>query len=352
MSRLLSPITIKNVTLRNRIVMSPMCQYSATDGFANDWHLVHLGTRAIGGTGLIISEATAVLPEGRISPGDLGLWKDEQIEPLKRITDFIHSHGSVAAIQLAHAGRKASCALPWNGGAQLNDKNGGWQTVAPSAIPFNQGDITPLALDNAGIRKIIDGFRAAASRAHAAGFKVAEIHSAHGYLLHEFLSPLSNNRKDEYGGSFENRIRLLEQIVDAVKTVWPSENLLIVRISSSDWTEGGWNIEDSVKLAGVLKVMGVDIIDCSSGGNINNAKIPVGPGFQVQFSEAIRKTGILTGAVGLITSAKQAESILQEEKADLILLGRELLRNPYFALSAAKELGDDIMWQNQYLRAK
>lgn len=352
MSRLLTPITIKNLTLKNRIVMSPMCQYSATDGFANDWHLVHLGTRAIGGTGLIISEATAVLPEGRISPDDTGIWKDEQIEPFKRITDFIHSHGSVAGIQLAHAGRKASSAIPLKGGAQLNDKNGGWQTVAPSAIPFNPGDLAPQALDNAGIRKIINGFKSAAARAHTAGFKVVEIHSAHGYLLHEFLSPLTNTRKDEYGGSFENRIRLLEQIVDAIKTVWPSENPLFVRISSTDWTEGGWNIEESVKLAGILKVLGVDLIDCSSGGNIHNAKIPAGPGYQVQFSEAIRKTGILTGAVGLITSAQQAESILQDDKADLILLGRELLRNPYFALSAAKELGEDIMWQNQYLRAK
>jgi len=352
MSLLFSPITIKNVTLKNRIVMSPMCQYSATDGLANDWHLVHLGTRAIGGTGLIISEATAVLPEGRISPGDTGIWKDEQIEPFKRITDFIHSHGSVAGIQLAHAGRKASSAIPWKGGAQLNDKNGGWQTVAPGAIPFNPGDLAPLALDNAGIRKIINGFKSAAARAHAAGFKIVEIHSAHGYLIHEFLSPLTNNRKDEYGGSFENRIRLLEQIVDAIKTVWPSENPLFVRISSTDWTEGGWNIEESVKLAGILKVLGVDLIDCSSGGNIHNAKIPAGPGYQVQFSEAIRKTGLLTGAVGLITSAQQAESILREDKADLILLGRELLRNPYFALSAARELGDEIAWQTQYLRAK
>ena len=332
--------------------MSPMCQYSATDGFANDWHLVHLGTRAVGGTGLIIAEATAVLPEGRISPGDSGLWKDEQIDPLKKITDFVHSHGSGAGIQLAHAGRKASSAISWNGGAQLDDLSGGWQTVAPSAIPFNPGDSTPLALEKEGIRKIINGFKAAATRAHTAGFDVVEIHSAHGYLLHEFLSPLSNQRTDEYGGSFENRIRLLAEVVDAVKSVWPSENPIFVRISATDWTDGGWNIEESVKLAGILKVMGVDLIDCSSGGTNNNAKIPVGPGFQVQFSEAIRKTGILTGAVGLITSAQQAESILQDDKADLIMLGRELLRNPYFALSAARELGDEITWQDQYLRAR
>jgi 2,4-dienoyl-CoA reductase-like NADH-dependent reductase (Old Yellow Enzyme family) len=352
MSKLFTQLTIKNITLKNRIVMSPMCQYSSTDGFANDWHLVHLGSRAAGGSGLIIAEATAVVPEGRITPGDLGLWKDEHIEGLKRITCFIHSHGSVAGIQLAHAGRKASCAVPLNGGAQLDLKNGGWQTVAPGAVPFNTGEKPPEALDKEGIEKIISGFKKAAGRALEAGFKIIEIHSAHGYLLHEFLSPLSNNRTDEYGGSFENRIRLLLQIAGAIKTVWPAENPLFVRISSTDWTEGGWTLEDSVKLAGILKENGVDLIDCSSGGNIHHVKIPAGPGYQIPFSEAIRKTGILTGAVGFITSAKQAESILQEEKADLVLLGRELLRNPYFPLSAAKELDSDVTWPGQYLRAK
>ena len=332
--------------------MSPMCQYSASDGFSNDWHLVHLGTRAAGGTGLIIIEATAVLQEGRITPGDLGLWKDEQIAGLRKITGFIHSRGSVAGIQLAHAGRKASCAVPFEGGTQLDFNNGGWQTVAPSAVPFNQGERAPRALDKNGIANVVAGFKAAASRALAADFKIIEIHCAHGYLLQEFLSPLSNNRNDEYGGSFENRIRLLLQTVEAVKTEWPAENPLFVRISSTDWTEGGWTIEESVKLAPILKGMGVDLVDCSSGGNISNARIPVGPGYQVPFSEAIRKSGILTGAVGLITNPGQAESILQEDKADLILLGRELLRNPYFALHAARELGDDVTWPVQYLRSK
>lgn len=352
MSKLFSPLTIKKITLRNRIVMSPMCQYSASDGFSNDWHLVHLGTRAAGGTGLIIIEATAVLQEGRITPGDLGLWKDEQIAGLRKITGFIHSRGSVAGIQLAHAGRKASCAVPFEGGTQLDFNNGGWQTVAPSAVPFNQGERAPRALDKNGIANVVAGFKAAASRALAADFKIIEIHCAHGYLLQEFLSPLSNNRNDEYGGSFENRIRLLLQTVEAVKTEWPAENPLFVRISSTDWTEGGWTIEESVKLAPILKGMGVDLVDCSSGGNISNARIPVGPGYQVPFSEAIRKSGILTGAVGLITNPGQAESILQEDKADLILLGRELLRNPYFALHAAGELGDDVIWPVQYLRSK
>ncbi len=352
MSKLFSPLTIKKVTLKNRIVMSPMCQYSSTDGFAGDWHMTHYGTRAAGGTGLIIVEATAVSPEGRITPGDLGLWKDEQISGLRGIVSFMHSMGSFAAIQLAHAGRKASCAVPWEGGKQLDDSHGGWQTLAPSAIPFTLGDRSPVALDKEGIRKIISAFRAAAARTRDAGFDIIEIHSAHGYLLQEFLSPLSNHRTDEYGGSFENRIRLLLEVADAVKTVWPAENPLFVRISSTEWTEGGWTVEESVKLASVLKEMGVDLIDCSSGGNIVDAKVPFSPGYQVPFSEAIRKTGILTGAVGFITSAQQAESILQEEKADLVLLARELLRNPYFPLLAAKELGDDIKWPLQYLRSK
>lgn len=352
MTILFSPLTIKNVTLRNRIVMSPMCQYSAIDGFANDWHMVHYGSRAVGGAGLIIQEATAVVPEGRITPGDLGIWSDDHIPTLKKIVNFIHNHGSVAGIQLAHAGRKASCAVPAEGGKQLDFNNHGWQTVAPGDIPFLQEDRKPEPLTKEGIHRVIVSFQEAASRAREAGFKVVEIHAAHGYLIQEFLSPLSNNRNDEYGGIFENRIRLLTEVVDGVKSVWPSENPLFVRISSTDWTDGGWTIEESVKLASVLKEMAVDLIDCSSGGNIYNAKIPLAPGFQVPFSEEIRKTGILTGAVGLITSAAQAESILQEGKADLILLGRELLRNPYFPLSAAKELGVNCEWPQQYLRAK
>lgn len=352
MSKLFSPLTIKNITLKNRIVMSPMCQYTAIDGFTKDWHQVHYGSRAVGGAGLIIVEATAVSPEGRITPGDLGLWTDDHIDGLTRIASFIHQHGAIAGIQIAHAGRKASCEVPHRGGKQLDEKQGGWQTVAPSSIPFIDGDRSPESLTKEGILKVVSGFKAAAGRALVAGFKVVEIHSAHGYLLQEFLSPLSNQRTDEYGGSFENRTRLLRQVADAVKSVWPAENPLFVRISSTDWTEGGWTIEESVKLAYILKEIGVDVIDCSSGGNVYNARVPVGPGFQVPFSEAVRKTGILTGTVGLITTSLQAESILQEEKADLVLLGRELLRNPYFPLLAAKELGEDITWPVQYLRSK
>ena len=352
MSKLFAPLAIKNVILKNRIVVSPMCQYSATDGYANDWHLVHLGSRATGGAGLIMAEATAVLPEGRITQGDLGIWDDSFIPALKRIAEFIHSRGAVSGIQLAHAGRKASCAVPWEGGKQLNITKGGWQTVAPSAIPFNSDDRIPAALDEDGIQKIIHGFAKAAKRALQAGFKVTEIHSAHGYLLFEFLSPLSNHRTDQYGGSFENRTRLLLQVVDAVKSAWPAENPLFVRISSTEWVERGWIPDDSVKLALLLKAKGVDLIDCSSGGNAPYATIPASPGFQVQFSEAIRKTGILTGAVGLITSAQQAEAILMEDRADLIFFGREMLRNPYFPLQAARELGADITWPAQYLRSR
>jgi 2,4-dienoyl-CoA reductase-like NADH-dependent reductase (Old Yellow Enzyme family) len=352
MSKLFSSLIIKNITLKNRIVVSPMCQYSAIDGFTNDWHLVHLGSRAIGGAGLIFTEATAVSPEGRISPGDLGLWNDEHIHGLRRIVNFIHLQGAISGIQLAHAGRKASCAVPREGGNQLDENHGGWRTVAPSNIPFIVEDRAPESLDKENIRKVVSDFKAAARRALIAGFKVVEIHSAHGYLLHEFLSPLSNKRTDEYGGSFENRIRILLQVIDAIKSVWPAENPLFVRISATDWTEGGWTTEESVNLAHILKDIGIDLIDCSSGGNVYNAKIPVSPGYQVPFSEAVRKTGILSGAVGFITTARQAESILQEEKADLVFLAREFLRNPYFPLNAARELGVDVTWPMQYLRAK
>ncbi len=352
MSKLFSSFVIKNITLKNRIVVSPMCQYSSIDGFTNDWHLVHLGSRAVGGAGLVIAEATAVSPEGRITYGDVGLWNDEHIKGLSRIVNFIHLQGAIAGIQLAHAGRKASCAVPGDGGKQLNVEQGGWQTVAPGEIPFIAGDRASTALMKEGIHKIVSDFKASAGRALVAGFKVIEIHSAHGYLLHEFLSPLSNQRTDEYGGSFENRIRLLTEVIEAVKQVWPPENPLFVRISATDWTEGGWTLEESVKLAYVLKDMDVDLIDCSSGGNINNAKIPVSPGYQVPFSEEIRKTGILTGAVGFITTSRQAETILEEEKADIVLLAREFLRNPYFPLVAARELGEDITWPLQYFRAK
>jgi 2,4-dienoyl-CoA reductase-like NADH-dependent reductase (Old Yellow Enzyme family) len=352
MTKLFSNLTIKNVTLKNRIVVSPMCQYSSTDGFTNDWHLVHLGSRAVGGSGLIIAEATAVSPEGRITPGDIGIWKEEHVSGFKKITDFIHTQGSVSGIQLAHAGRKASCAVPWAGGKQLGITDGGWPVLAPSAIPFDDGDRIPVEMDEAGILKVIARFKEAAGRALLAGFKVIEIHSAHGYLLHEFLSPLSNKRNDRYGGSFENRTRLLLQVVEAVRSVWPDKNPLFVRISATDWTEGGWTPDEAVKLASLMKAKGVDLIDCSSGGNVAHAQIPTGPAFQVQFSEVIRKTGILTGTVGLITSARQAETILQEDRADLIFLAREMLRNPYFPLLAAQELGAEISWPVQYIRSK
>ena len=352
MSRLFTPVTIKSITLKNRIAMAPMCQYSAKDGFSNHWHLTHYGARAVGGAGLIIQEATAVTPEGRITPGDLGIWSDEHVEGFKMITSFIHRHGSVAGIQIAHAGRKGSCAVPDLGGKQLDLASGGWQTLAPSDIPFNEGDRVPHQLSKEEILLIVSQFKDAAGRAVAAGYKVLEIHSAHGYLLQEFLSPLSNKRTDNYGGSFENRIRLLTEVVGAVKLVWPEENPLFVRISAFEWVDGGWTIDESVKLATILKDEGVDLIDCSSGGNISNAKIPFGPNYQVLFAEAVKKTGILAGAVGLITSATQAESILNENKADIILLGRELLRNPYFPLFAARELKNDISWPTQYIRAK
>ena len=353
MSKLLSPISIKNVSLRNRIVVSPMCQYSAVDGFANDWHLVHLGSRAVGGAGLIIQEATAVSPEGRITPGDLGLWNDEQIEKLQQITAFIHQHGAVAGIQLAHAGRKASCARPWDGGKQLKKPEGGWQTIAPSAIPFHPDDTSPNGLDAEGIRNVVADFKSAAQRALRAGYKLIEIHAAHGYLIHQFFSPLSNNRTDRYGGSFENRIRLLLEIIQAVQTAWPENLPLFVRISATDWVDGGWDIEESIALSAILKGLNVDLIDCSSGGLVSYAKIPFVPGYQVNFAERIKKeTGILTGAVGLITEVNQAEQILENEQADLILIARASLRDPYFALHAAKTLEEDISLPIQYHRAK
>jgi len=341
------PLKIKSVTFKNRIGMSPMCQYSATDGFASDWHFVHYGSRAVGGIGLIIVEATAVTPEGRITPCDLGLWKDEQIAELKKITEFIHSHGAVAGVQIAHAGRKASHQTPVLGGKQIQVKEGGWLTVAPSAIPFETNEQAPVELTIQAIQTIVDQFKTAAFRARYAGFKVLEIHAAHGYLIHEFLSPLTNQRTDEYGGSFENRTRLMTEIISAVKTVWPDDLPLFVRLSATDWAEGGWNVEETVKLATILKKMGVDLIDCSSGGNIIDQKIQIGPGYQVQFSEAVHKTGILTSAVGMITSTEQASTILNENKADFILFGREILRNPYFALKT-----EGAEWPAQYLRAK
>lgn len=353
MSKLFSPFTLKSITLKNRIVVSPMCMYSCIDGFATDFHLVHLGTRAMGGAGLIIQEATAVLPEGRISYADMGIWKDEHIEKLKEINQFIHEQGSVAGIQLAHAGRKASAETAWNGGRQIQEGANSWLPLAPSAIPFHEKDRTPKALSFEEIRLIVQAFKDAAKRSLQAGFKVLEIHAAHGYLIHEFYSPLSNFRTDEYGGSFDNRIRFLVDIIDAVQTEWPNDLPLLVRISATDWVEGGWTIEDSVRLSIRLKERGVDLIDVSSAANIPKAPIPVAPNYQVPLATQIKQEADMpTAAVGLITGARQAEDILQNNEADLIFMGRELLRNPYFPLQAAKELGVDIAWPKQYERSK
>lgn len=352
-SKLFSPLQIKNITLKNRIVISPMCQYSAEDGFANDWHLVHLGSRASGGAGLIIQEATAVSSEGRISPADLGLWKDEQIEKMQVINRFIISQNSVPGIQLAHAGRKASAEAPWKGGRKLEEAQGGWDTVAPSAVGYHDNEKTPIALDKTGIEKVISDFKATTKRAVQAGFQVLEIHAAHGYLLHQFLSPLSNFRTDEYGGSFENRIRLVLEVVEAVQSEWPKDLPLFVRISATDWAEGGWNIEESVQLSKILKEKGVDLIDVSSGGLVSHQQIPLGPSYQVPFAERIKKeTAIMTGAVGLITESGQAEEIIASGKADLVLFARESLRNPNLGLTFAQELHADVQWPRQYERAK
>ena len=353
-SCLFSPIQLSGVTVPNRVFVSPMCEYSSEDGFSNDWHLVHLGSRAVGGAGLVLTEAAAVLPEARITPQDLGLWKDEHIAGLRRIVDFLHQQGARAGVQLAHAGRKASMARPWAAEQRaLTPKEGGWENVmAPSALPFAENYAPPVALDLAGIQGVTRAFVHAAERAVEAGFDLVEIHSAHGYLLHEFLSPLSNQRSDAYGGSFENRIRLLVEVVDAVRAALPSELALLVRISATDWAEGGWDIEQSVALARVLKQHKVDLIDVSSGGLTPRQVMAVGPGYQTSFAERIRREAeIPTGAVGLITAAAQAEHILRTGQADLVLLAREFLREPYWALKAAGELGDAVSWPAQYLRA-
>jgi 2,4-dienoyl-CoA reductase-like NADH-dependent reductase (Old Yellow Enzyme family) len=353
MTRLFSPISFRDLTLPNRIAVSPMCEYSSQDGFANDWHLVHLGSRAVGGAGLVLTEASAVLPEGRITPHDLGIWKDEHIAPLARIVDFLHAQGAHAGIQLAHAGRKASMNRPWDGEHLLSPAEGGWTEVAaPSAIAFTDKYAQPHELDLAGIERVKAGFAAAARRALAAGFDVVEVHSAHGYLLHEFLSPLSNHRTDAYGGSFDNRIRLLLETVDAVRSEWPANLPLFVRISATDWTEGGWDIEQSVALARLLPQHNVDLVDCSSGGNVSGATIPTGPGYQVPFAARIRsEAGIATSAVGQITSPAQADQIVRTGEADLVLLARQMLRDPYWPLHAAEELGVTVPWPPQYLRA-
>jgi 2,4-dienoyl-CoA reductase-like NADH-dependent reductase (Old Yellow Enzyme family) len=353
MPHLFDPLSIRDITFANRVFVSPMCEYSSTDGFATDWHLVHLGSRAVGGAGLVMTEATAVFPEGRISPQDLGIWKDDQIEALARIVRFIHEEGSVAGMQLAHAGRKASTYRPWEGNGAIPEGAGGWKkVVAPSAIRFSDNYPMPQPLSADGIREVVEAFAGAACRACEAGFRVIEVHAAHGYLLHEFLSPLSNQRMDSYGGAFENRTRIVREVVAAVRKGWPEQFPLFVRISATDWVDGGWDIQQSVELARELKKLGVDLIDCSSGGNAAQAKIPVGPAYQTPFAEQIRRdTGIMTGAVGMITTSSQAEQIVAGGQADAVFLARELLRDPYWPLRAARELGQPTSWPVQYLRA-
>jgi 2,4-dienoyl-CoA reductase-like NADH-dependent reductase (Old Yellow Enzyme family) len=353
MAHLFDPLSIRDLKFANRVFVSPMCEYSSTDGIANDWHFVHLGSRAVGGAGLVLTEATAVLPEGRISPQDLGIWSDEHIEPLARIVRFIYEQGSVAGMQLAHAGRKASTHRPWEGSGAIRESEGGWKkVVAPSALRFADHYPMPQALTHEGIQEVISAFAQAARRACEAGFRVIEIHAAHGYLIHEFLSPLSNQREDAYGGSFENRTRLIREIVAAVRSSWPEQAPLFVRISGTDWVDGGWDVRQSIELARRLKELGVDLIDCSSGGSVPHAKIPVGPGYQTPFAQEIRReTGIMTGAVGMITSSIQAEHIIGTGQADAVSLAREFLRDPYWPLRAARELGQLISWPAQYLRA-
>jgi 2,4-dienoyl-CoA reductase-like NADH-dependent reductase (Old Yellow Enzyme family) len=349
-SRLFEPLTLRGTTFRNRVFVSPMCQYSAADGLPNDWHLVHLGARAVGGAGLVLTEATAVSPEGRISPQDTGIWSEEQAERWSRITAFVKGQGAAAGVQLAHAGRKASTYRPWDSRrGTIPVADGGWRAVGPSPIAFGRY-APPAELDPVGIDGVVDDFEAAARRAARAGFDVVELHAAHGYLLHEFLSPLSNQRADEYGGSFANRTRLLLRVVERVRTAFSGP--LLVRLSATDWTEGGWALEDSVRVAPLLAQRGVDLVDTSSGGLHHAQQIVVEPGYQVPFAEAVRKAGIATGAVGLITEAKQAEEVLAAEQADVVLLARELLRDPHWPLRAAAELGDEIAWPAPYERAR
>jgi 2,4-dienoyl-CoA reductase-like NADH-dependent reductase (Old Yellow Enzyme family) len=350
---LFEPLTLRSVTFPNRIWVSPMCQYSSDDGMPNDWHLVHLGSRAVGGAGLVIVEASGVSPEGRITAWDSGIWSAAHADAFRPIVDFIHAQGSVAGIQIAHAGRKASTDKPWRGGRVIAEGPDSWTPVAPSAISFRDGDPVPHALTTGEIDEVVDQFVRAARLALRAGFRVLEIHAAHGYLLHEFLSPLCNTRDDEYGGSLENRMRLPLRVAQAVRDVWPPELPLFVRISASDWAEGGWDLDQSVELSARLRDLGVDLIDCSSGGAVPHAKIELGPGYQVPFAKAIRERAqIATGAVGLITDAKQAEAIVSDGAADAVLLARQLLRDPYFPLHAAKELGVDAKWPDQYGRVK
>ncbi|MCU1310404.1 MAG: oxidoreductase [Candidatus Angelobacter sp.] len=356
MPGLFDSFQLRGLHFRNRVTVSPMCQYSSVNGFANDWHLVHLGSRAVGGAALVIAEAAAVTPEGRITPQDLGIWDDRHVEMLKRIFDFIAAQGAFAGVQLAHAGRKASTNEPWKGGTPISPEQCGWTPIyAPSPIPFAEGYQVPAPLTVEQIRKVVQDFAAGARRALAAGASVVEIHAAHGYLLNSFLSPLTNKRNDEYGGSFQNRIRLLCEVLQAVRSVWPEQNPVFIRISATDWADGagGWTIEDSIALSKILKPLGADLIDCSSGGNLPNVKIPVGPGYQVPFAERIRKeAGIPTAAVGMITEAAQADQTIRTGQADIVLFAREMLRNPYWPLYAARRLHQDVQWPNQYQRAK
>jgi 2,4-dienoyl-CoA reductase-like NADH-dependent reductase (Old Yellow Enzyme family) len=350
---LFDPLSLRSVTLRNRIAMSPMCQYSAVDGRATDWHLVHLGARAVGGVGLVVAEATSIEDRGRISPGDLGLWDDGQIEPLARVVRFVEAEGAAAGVQLAHAGRKASTRAPWEGGTALGPAEGGWPVVGPSPLPFSPESPVPEALDAAGIRAVVRAFGDAARRARAAGVRVVEVHAAHGYLLHQFLSPLSNHRTDAYGGTFENRTRLAREVVEAVRAAWPEELPLLVRISATDWVPGGWDADQSVELCRALARLGVDLVDVSSGGLVPRASVPVGPGYQSSFAERIRReAGVATGAVGMITSPEQADHVIRSGQADLVFVARELLRDPHFALRAARVLGAEGSWPRQYLRAR
>ena len=352
MPHLFEPLTLRGLTFPNRVFVSPMCQYSSADGLPNMWHAVHLGSRAVGGAGLVMTEATAVTPDGRISPEDLGIWSDAHADALAPIVAFIKQQGRVSGMQLAHAGRKGSTRRPWSGHGAVGVAEGGWTPVGPGTVPFAPDYPVPDALDAAGLVAIVAAFRSAARRARAIGIEVAEVHAAHGYLLHEFLSPLSNTRTDAYGGSFDNRVRLCLEVVDAVRGEWPESLPVLVRISATDWVEGGWDIEQSVALARRLANHGVDLVDCSSGGNAASATIPVGPGYQVQFAERVRRdAGIATGAVGLITTPEAANAIIAEGRADCVFLARQLLRDPYWPLHAAEALGHVVDWPSQYLRA-
>jgi 2,4-dienoyl-CoA reductase-like NADH-dependent reductase (Old Yellow Enzyme family) len=353
MSKLFEPLKIRDVQFRNRVFVSPMCQYCSDDGSPTDWHLVHLGSRAVGGAGAVIVEATGVSPIGRISPADSGLWSTHQAHAFSRINRFIKDQGSVPGVQLAHAGRKASTYQPWNGGGPVAIADGGWQPIAPSAIAFDEKSPVPLEMTEEDIDSLVDQFVASTKLSLEAGFELIELHMAHGYLLHEFLSPLSNHRKDQFGGSLENRMRLPLRVAAAVRHAWPERLPLFVRISATDWADGGWDLPQSIELSKGMKKIGIDLMDCSSGALVPNVKIPVGPGFQVPFAEAIRReTGIATGAVGMITEAHQAEKIIAGGQADVVLLARELLRDPYWPLHAAKVLGAEFEWPKQYARAK